>query len=129
MPVQFRWWDDTTFYYNISGEWSCLEVLEAARAGNHSIASVNHPVTVLVDMTAISGFPDGFMAYLRPETFERTSNTARVYVFLPDNSLTRMFMSVHRRMYGILPTTIVIVLNQTPEQVYASLQRELIPSL
>jgi hypothetical protein len=129
MPVQFQWWDDTTFYYQISGEWSCLEVLEAARAGNQSIVSVNHPVTVLVDMTAIAGFPDGFMAYLRPETVDRTLNTSRVYVFLPDNSLVRMFMSVHKRMYGSLPATIVAVLDQTPEQVYASLQSELIPSL
>lgn len=131
MPVQSHWWDEeqTTFYYNISGEWTFQEVCQTAQQGNRQIASVPHQVNVIVDMRGISGFPDGVLAHMQPHRIAITQNTVKVYTFLPDTPLTRMFLSIYKRMYGLMPEHIVIVLDEMPEQIYTHLAQEMFATL
>lgn len=103
MPITVRWYDEarTIVQWTFPDRWNWQDYDDAQMASNELLASVDHTVDVIGDLTAGSALPPAALSTYK-RTLQRSADNTGVIVLVGGNVFVRAMVSA---LKAIVPKT------------------------
>jgi hypothetical protein len=103
MPVQVSWDDDaqTIIRWDYAGKWAWTEVSSAFEQVNQMMRSVQHPVSIIHDLTQSAGLPGGALANAHRFTAALPENWD-ISIVVGSGDFTEAMLNIFRKIYAKL---------------------------
>src|SRR5258708_3010123 len=103
MPVQVSWDDDaqTIIRWDYAGKWAWTEVSSAFERVNQMMHSVQHPVSIIHDLTQSAGLPGGALRNGERFTTGLAENW-EISVVVGSGTFAESMLNIFRKVYAKL---------------------------
>ncbi|MBN1965134.1 MAG: hypothetical protein JW910_10845 [Anaerolineae bacterium] len=122
-PIDVQWGnpDRTLVVYTAHGAWEWNDLYDATREAHALLATVNHVVDSIVDVTNAQAFPGGSLWHARRMASARHPNSGRL-VYVGGHSFIKAVFDVISRMYRADHPSFLYA--NTLDEAHALLRRE-----
>ena len=100
MPVNILWDDDAqmTVRYDYEGKWTWEDVYAGSNRANEMVASVDHPVSIIHNMTQSGGMPRDALTHARRITSSIPENWD-ISVVVGSGAFTESLLNIFSKVY------------------------------
>lgn len=100
MSATVNWFDEekTIIVHYFDGKWTLQDYLQSLKDSELMLNTVDHPVTLFLDMTHSKGLPKGFMSVLRANAKRRHPNSGQV-LMIGANPIILAFIKLFSKIY------------------------------